>query len=206
MLRDVACKVMAALLHASLLLSFSYSIALGLKIVALMWRLKNDLASLSIENNRTGKVTKTELACHLIVWSFCILCVVGIIVYERLSGDPLFSFGEQRVCLMIKGKGVLYLVIVPTVVTLVLNIGSTLYSVVSLYSLSQSQPLNRESFLSRLLLFLGRMISFQSIQWIFGLVYYLTNNEIVGFLFEVFGSFEGLIIFSALIAPELKSR
>ena len=194
---------MAILLHASLLLTFSYSVTLGLKISLLMWKLKNDLASLSIENKSSGGLTAREASFHGFAWLVCLASVTAIVVYEHTTTDAIFGFGERRVCLATSQKGMLYLIIIPTVVTLLLNIITTVYSGVTLTQLMRSRPLNRDPLVPRLLLFLGRMISFQSLQWALGLVYYVTQVDVVGFLFEIFLTFEGFIISSSYLAADL---
>ena len=197
---------MAVLLHASLLLTFSYSVTLGLKISLLMWKLKNDVASLSIENKSSGGVTAREASFHGFAWLVCLASVTAIVVYEHTTTDAIFGFGERRVCLATSQKGMLYLIIIPTVVTLLLNIITTVYSGVTLTQLMRSRPLNRDPLVPRLLLFLGRMVSFQSLQWILGLAYYLSKKEIIGLLFEIFGSFEGLVMFCSFITVELRKK
>ena len=204
-LRGVACKPLAILLHVALLLSFSYSILLGIKISILMWKLKNDVASLSFDK-KSQNVTVAEVVYNTAILLFCSLVGVGIFLYDSHSGEPLFGFGKNQICMTTSKKGTLYLIVIPTMVTLIIGVVSTLYSGITLYLLTKSTQSVKKTSLSKLLTFLSRMISFQSTQWTFGLVYYVTQNEVVGLLFEIFGAFEGVFIFISLMMSELLGK
>ena len=202
LLRNIACKLMAILLHFSLILSFSYSITIGVKIALVMWRLKNDLAAMAKEN-KSDKISKQEVGYQVFIWSFCIVLVGACLGYENLTEEMLFGYDENRFCLTSDEKGWLFLIIIPTAVTLVVNLATIVYSGCSLYFLMASKPLLRTCSVSRLLKFLARMICFQSLQWALGLIFYVSQNETCGLIFEIFGSFEGLMIFCALITSEI---
>ena len=204
-LRKVACKVLSALLHATLLISFAYSILLSFNISLMMWKLKNDLASLSVKN-KVQKVTWKEIVYHLCAVITCVVIVAAVVVYELVVDDALFGLGKNQHCLTTTEKGQLYLIIIPTITTLVVNALFTGYSVFTLYWLMASNPLIQVGITSRVLTFLGRMISFQGIQWILGLVHYVSGNEIVGIIFDVTASFEGMVIFASLAVAESRSR
>ena len=79
----------------------------------------------------------------------------------------------------------------------------TLYSGIAFYKLDASRPLLKACTIPRIVAFLARMISFQGLQWIFGLIHYATENEIMALLFEIFGSFEGAFIFASLIGSQM---
>ena len=204
-LRKVACRVLAVLLHGVLLISFAYTILLSFHIFHMMWKLKNDLASLS-QDHKKQKMTWKEIAYHAVTVGAGVGIMVGVFVYELVVDDTLFGMGKDEHCLTTTRRGKLYLIIVPTIVTLVVNALFTGYSVFTLYGLMVANPLIRVDIASRLLTFLGRMISFQGIQWILGLIHYVSGNEIVGLLFDITVSFEGLVIFSSLATVELRSK
>ena len=171
----------------------------------MMWKLKNDLASLS-QDHKKQKMTWKEIAYHAVTVGAGVGIMVGVFVYELVVDDTLFGMGKDEHCLTTTRRGKLYLIIVPTIVTLVVNALFTGYSVFTLYGLMLANPLIRVDIASRLLTFLGRMISFQGIQWILGLIHYVSGNEIVGVLFDITVSFEGLVIFSSLATVELRSK
>ena len=206
-LRRVVCKLMSALLHSSLLLSFSYSMMMGIRISIMMWRLKNDFASLA-HANKCKKVSWGEVVAN----GAAVLMSIGVgavvLIYESVTEASIFGFGKNEFCVVTTGKGALLLVVIPTITTLIVNILSVVYSGCVLYSLTNANGGSNihSNTVARMLTFLGRMISFQSLQWTFGLVYYVTLNEIVGFLFEIFVSFEGLLISSGFFISELRSK
>ena len=73
------------------------------------------------------------------------------------------------------------------------NIGTTIFSLIQYKSLVESEVDAGK----KLVIAVGRLIIFQSTQWIFGIIYYFTNNEIVRYIFEISVTYEGvLIIFS----------
>ena len=105
---------------------------------------------------------------------------------------------------MTKESGALYLVVIPTITTLLINAVSTAYSGIILYFFTSSDHLISSVVIPRLLTFLFRMLTFQSLQWVFGIAYHFTKNEYVGTTFSILGSFEGLLIFCSLIRSVLK--
>ena len=203
--RNVACKVIAFLLHASLFLSFSYSMLLGSRISLMMWRLKKNFASMAQEN-KDNKCDFAEILAHVTIFILSILGGCAPLIYEHVSQITVFGYGENHICVVTNRKGVLYLVIIPTLVMLIINFINTLYSGFSLYCLIKSNNSIQSSTPSRLFSFLGRMISFQSLQWVLGLIYYMTKNEILGFVFEILVSLEGVMISSTFFLAELKSK
>ena len=55
-----------------------------------------------------------------------------------------------------------------------------------------------------MLVFLARMMSFEGLQWGIGLIFYLTQNQIVGIVFEIFAAYEGLFVFISQFGSEIK--
>ena len=51
--------------------------------------------------------------------------------------------------------------------------------------------------------FLGKLIVFQSTQWIFGIVFYLTENEVFALVFEFLVAFEGLFLFISFFSANI---
>ena len=193
-LRNVACKPISILLHMTLLMTFSFSGFIGIKISFLMWKLKNQLASMAAENGNK-KMTVTEFCRYLGVIFFCFLYVVAFAVYERVKDVQIFGTTENQWCAVTHKKSAIYLVTVPTSLILLTNIFSTFYSGLTLYWITKSNSLVKTNTVSRLLHFLGKLMCFQGVQWAFGLIYFVTQNEIIQLFFVVLGSFEGAGIF-----------
>ena len=198
----MACKVLSGLLHGSLLMTFFYSSLLGIKISLMMWRLKNKLASLSHENKEENKLSWKELLGNVTAFVVFIFGCGFLVLYESVSGTSYFGFGANQLCVVTSDKGTLYLVIMPMLVSVILNVINTTYSGVVFYQLTASNVAVKGGTMKRLVTFLGRMMSFQSIQWSLGLIYFVTRNEIVGFIFEVFMSFEGFIMSGSFFFAE----
>ena len=202
---EMACKIVSAFLHGSLLLSLFYSFLFGMRISIMMWRLKNQLASLSYAN-KDDKLTWRELVGTIVAFLVCMLGCGALVAYESISGTAYFGFGINQVCVATTEKGSLILVIVPIIVTLVINVINTVYSGFILYQLMESNVASKGGTTKRFITFLGRMISFQSLQWSLGLIFSVTQNEVVGFIFQVFLSFEGVIISGSFFWDEVKCK
>ena len=136
-----------------------------------MWKINNDVASLQC-GNRGKKLNVREWVYNAIVVSFCVLTVGGVVGYEHFTSDPQFDYGRDEDCVMAGKSGSLFLVIVPTFITIVVNLITTTYSGVTLYLYNISNPLIKENAVPRLMVFLIRMISFQGLQWVLGLVFH----------------------------------
>ena len=93
-------------------------------------------------------------------------------------------------CIPTGGNGVLYSIVVPTSVLLFVNFGSVIMAVVQ-YCRAVEQINDMPSFV-KLLKFLGKLVFFQSFQWVLGVVFYFTANEAVKITFEVLVVFEGM--------------
>ena len=204
-LRNLVCRVMAILLHVSLFLSFSYSIALGLNVSWMMWRLKHDLAAMA-EENRNNAISYGEVLTH--AGAVVVSCIGGgvLLFYEFLSNKSLFGAGKNQLCIVTDPDGIVYFVVIPTVLTLIMNLFTTGFSGIILYQIMNANQLVHNNNVSRLLLFLGRLVSFQSLQWALGLIHYSTQNEIVGLVFEILVSFEGVMIASSYFIAECRAK
>ena len=204
-LRKIACEIMAATMHGVMILSFLYSILLNLSVSKMMWRLKNDVASLAFEN-RMDEVSCAEIFGNIFAWSWAVCVPIVIFCYDSLADQTVFGIGKHSQCLTTTDKGNLYLIILPTCLTLFVNLMFTIFSTTTLYRMMASNPLIKVSVTSRLLRFLAKILTFQGLQWILGLVHYYDHHEIVGFFFELVGSLEGLVIFLVLAPGECKLR
>ena len=171
----------------------------------MMWRLKNQLASLSYAN-KDDKLTWRELVGTIVAFLVCMLGCGALVAYESISGTAYFGFGINQACVATTEKGSLILVIVPIIVTLVINVINTVYSGFIFYQLMDSNVASKGGTTKRFITFLGRMISFQSLQWSLGLIFFVTQNEVVGFIFQVFLSFEGVIISGSFFWDEVKCK
>ena len=170
-----------------------------------MWKLNNDLGALANNVNRHA-ISIREVVYHMIIWSFCIIIVAIFLTYQFLT-DNTIEFASHQYCVVTKDNGMLFMVVIPTAITVSINLICVIFSSKVLFSLLVSRPVFDNSnnngmdhqLVKKLISFLARLISFQSIQWFLGLIYYISGNEISGLLFEVFVSFEGLVLFITLI-------
>ena len=202
--KTASCRILAGFLHFFLWLSFAFSTILGLKISVIMWKIKNDLASMAFAH-KDDRVSVREILYNVGAFGLSGGAIVTMVVTDFAAEGAIFGFGANHECMTTTEKGILYLLVVPTVVALFVNFTTTFYSGVVLCLVSTSVPCLETAVVSRVLRFLIRMVSFEGLQWIFGLIYFLFNDEIVGLLFIIFGTFEGLFIFCSLILAEIKS-
>ena len=84
----------------------------------------------------------------------------------------------------------MYALIVPTAVVVVFNLGLIGFCLVQYARVQNNQP----KFRKNLLIFLARLMTLQSAQWGLGVVFYLTLNDGVKFVLEVFIAYEGVLI------------
>ena len=172
----------------------------------MLWKLKNNIAEMALENKGSEKMGRGEKCCHVGAVVTSVGTIVAVIIYHFVIDDKLFGLGQNGQCLTATRSGVLFLIIIPMIVLLFLNILFTGFGGFMYYLLMTSNPLRRDNIARRLLLFLGRMITYQGIQWVLGLLYYVLDNETIGILFEIAGSFEGCIIFASLAPGEIGSK
>ena len=74
----------------------------------------------------------------------------------------------------------------------VFNAGCLIFSIIQL-SRAWDQRLDKKSFFDYVK-FMGKMTVFQSLQWVFGIVYYFASSPIAGMVFEVLVAYEGNFI------------
>ena len=147
-----------------------------------------------------------EICCHVGAVVSSVGIIIAVFVYHLVVDDKLFGLGRNGQCIAATKSGILYLIIVPMLAFSILNVLFTGFGGFMYYSLMKSNPLRRDSSARLLLLFLGRMITYQGIQWVLGLLYYVLDNDTIGVLFEIAGSFEGCIIFASLAPGEIDSK
>ena len=111
---------------------------------------------------------------------------------DSFVDDSLFRYGRNRICLLSGNFGKLYLVVVPTTIMVVFNAGCLIFSIIQL-SRAWDQRLDKKSFFDYVK-FMGKMTVFQSLQWVFGIVYYFASSPIAGMVFEVLVAYEGNFI------------
>ena len=137
---------------------------------------------------------KQEMVKFIGIWLGFFCLVVSLWVYDHLyNSDQLIGYGVDTNCIVTQDMGRLYLLIIPTSGICLFNIGSAVFSLIQYKSLVESEVDAGK----KLVIAVGRLIVFQSTQWIFGIIFYFTNNEIVRYIFEISVTYEGvLIIFS----------
>ena len=163
---------------------------------------------MATKESKDNKKSIVEVSVHIYIFIILLSSTGGCVplFYDHVAKNPVFGFGMGDICVVMNAKGVLYFFIVPTLIMLLLNVLNTLYSGFTLYHLMASIQAFCNKTVSKLLNFLGRMISFQSLQWAFGLIFYVSQIEAVGLVFEILVSFEGLTISSSFFIAELKSK
>ena len=128
------------------------------------------------------------------IWLGFLCLVVCFWVYDHIyNDDQLIGYGTDTSCIITQDTGRLFFLIIPMSGICLFNIGSTIFSLIQYKLLVESEVDAGK----KLVIAVGRLIVFQSTQWIFGIIFYFTNNEIVRYIFEISVTYEGvLIIFS----------
>ena len=195
------CKTVAVILHYTVLVSFSTSILFGAKVMTMLLRIKYDIAALAIENRNDQKTGWREVAQYIGIWGSILVVVIFFGVYEFALDNDIFGYGDNEICFVTKQKALLYTLVVPTSVTVGANILTTIISACLMFSISKNHP--RNTYLAQSIInFLGRLLAFQSVQWVVGLGCYFSSNQVVGFLFSFLTAFEGVFIYIGVLTSK----
>ena len=188
------CRIVAVVLHFTILISFASSILFGAKVMAMLLRMKYDMAALSMENRDDRKVSWREVVQYFGIWGSILLLVTSFGIYEFALDGDMFGYGCAEICFITKPQALLYALVLPTSVTVGANILTTIISVCLMLLISKNYSGNI-TLAQSILNFLGRLLAFQSVQWVVGLAYYFSKNEVVGFIFSFLTAFEGVFIY-----------
>ena len=160
----------------------------------MLTRIKYDMAALATNNRDDLKVSCKELLQYVFVWGTLVSFSVTAAGVDFATDHAIFGYGMNDICFVTKPKAVFLAVVVPTAITVIINILTTLMSTLLMIDISKHGSVSIGSVKS-ILTYLGRLMAFQSIQWVFGLIYYWLSNQIARFIFSFLSSYEGLFIF-----------
>ena len=149
------------------------------------------MAALTVENQERNS-NKVEMIVTTFIWTFSLILVITTSLYDSLVNDSFFSYGKKGICLISGKDGQRYFIIVPTGFMVLANVFSVIFSCVQLRAIWQT--ISKESLSLKLVRFLGNMVVFQSVQYIFGVIYHLSSNDVIKNVFEVLVVFEGTFI------------
>ena len=184
----LACKLFSVMVHFAMYVSFANMIWFGIKVANLLYLVNNSMAALTVEHQNPTFGTK-EKCIFLVIWLVALCTVTSFWAYDTFV-DSFFGYGVNQFCLMTKGRGVLYALIIPTAVIVVFNLGLIIFCLVQYVRIQDNQP----KLTKNLLIFLARLMALQSVQWGLGVVYYFTRNDGVEFTLEVLLAYEGVFI------------
>ena len=100
-------------------------------------------------------------------------------------------------------RGQLYLVVIPASVMLAFNMFSVTFSAANLAK-AWDRPLDVLTLL-KLVKFLGKMVAFQSIEHLFGVLFFFSSNAAIKLAFEILVSFEGVGIALCYFSGQIQS-
>ena len=190
----IVCQIIGIFLHASLLLCFSATTLFGLKVSLLMFRVKTDLARVAIDPAQGKKMGKGEMAQYGLIWGLIGCFGVTVVILEIATEHRFFGYGVDETCFVSGERALFYSVFIPTAITVGINVLTTGISTFLMYRLTMEQGKTIGSVRS-VFGYFCRLLAFQSIQWLFGLIYYMTDNMVISYFFTVLSSFEGIFIF-----------
>ena len=199
-----ACKIVGIILHSTLLLSFTWNILFGMKVLRMMIKLKYDTAAMAVDNKDQKSMGIKEMLQYAAVWiSACGFGVgVGIMEFAITTGANKSFFGYGNgVCFVSDEKAQLFFVVIPTAITVLVNMLTTASSVWLMRKITHD--LHEEIATPHsLLTYCSRLMVFQSVQWLFGLIYYWYHSHVVLFIFSFLTSLEGVFIFTAVFTSK----
>ena len=186
-----ACVFFALALHYSLLVSFCHMMWFGGQVAFLLWQLNNNMAVLAMEN-REKTMSKWEIGCIASFWLGPLFLVVALFCVGKFYDDSLVRYGKDDHCLLAGRFGQLYFLVLPSILMVVVNVGSVVFSLVQFCYL-WDKPLDTKM-LAHLTKVFARLMAFQSVQFVFGILYFFTGNDVIKLFFEFLVSFEGNFI------------
>ena len=191
--RNIAlvCKISAVILHFAICVSYSYMMWYGFQVSQLLWKINHNMAALTVENQRR-RSNFVEMIVTTAIWLFSSILVITTGIYDALVDDSFFKYGKKEICLISGKLGQRYFIIIPTGFMVLINVFSVIFSCAQLRAVWET--ISKEKVSLKLVKFLGNMVVFQSVQYIFGVVYYLTSNDVIKIVFEVLVIFEGTFI------------
>ena len=196
-----ACKAFALLLHFSLLASFCHVAWYGTQVSHLLWQLNHNMAALAVENRDPG-MSWREVLLTIGVWIGPLGVVITLWCLQEFHGGFSIHYGSNEYCMLTGELGRLYFMAIPATILVAVSLGNLAFSVFQFINL-RDQPLNKDGFYS-LLKFLSRLIMYQSLQWIFGVIYYFTESTMAQFTFELFVAFDGLLMALSFFSDVLR--
>ena len=185
---DIACKFFSVLVHYGMLASFSHMTWFGIKVAYMMWELNHNMAELH-HDNQNQKMDGSEVFILLTIWLGSLSGVISLWAYDQFVDDSLVIYGQNEICLLSGKMGRIYFVVVPAVIMVTLNTGSLFFSIFQFKKLFEDK--SSQIVWTRLVSFLGKLIVLQSLQWVFGIVYFFTESSAAGHAFEILTAFEG---------------
>ena len=134
-------------------------------------------------------MSKAEVVTFVAIWlgSFCL--VLSFWCYDTYV-DGFFQYGQRQICLMTGPAALKYTLAIPLTVVVAFDFGLITFCIIQYVKLLD----NRTSVKKKLMIFLSRLMALQTCQWIFGVVFYFSQDTTVRYIFEVLISFEGEFI------------
>ena len=123
--------------------------------MAMLLRMKYDMAALSMENRDDRKVSWREVVQYFGIWGSILLLVTSFGIYEFALDGDMFGYGCAEICFITKPQALLYALVLPTSVTVGANILTTIISVCLMLLISKNYSGNI-TLAQSILNFLGR--------------------------------------------------
>ena len=194
---EAACKVFAVGLHYSMLVCFGTSLWFGWSVANIFWRLNhNELGMAQVDQSMA--LSCREVFTVSLIWIGSGVGVVCLWFFDTYVDDTFIGYGDNGKCYVTKRDGLLYLVVIPTSIAIFSNFACTFYSTFHFIFIVRVMNKNFSKLLRVFSHFLARLMAFQMIQWIFGLIYHFSPNQTIGLIFEVFIAFEGVFMFALI--------
>ena len=187
----VVCKAFALLIHYALLVSFCYVAWYGVQVAHLLWQLNHNMAALTVENREPG-LSQREVLLTIGVWIGPLGAVVILWCIEQFSHESPMHYGLEGYCMLTGERGRLFFIALPASIVVTIGVGNLVFSLIQFVKL-RDKPMDKEGFFA-LVKFLMKLIVFQSLQWIFGVIFFFTANSTSKFIFELLVSFDGLLM------------
>ena len=191
--KSIACSGFGAFLHYTMLVRCGTSIWFGWSVAKIFWKLSRNGTG-QLQGDQRGPVTVVEIIAGIVVWLGSGLLVIFLWKYDHSKGGQYIGYGYKGLCYVTKKWGLLYTIVVPNIIACISNLLCSCYSIHQFMKVISNVHRNTSKILCMLSNFLKKLMAFQMLQWIFGLLYYFVPNEIVGFVFEFLVAYEGIFM------------
>ena len=188
-----ACQVSAICIHYAMNICYLHSVWFILRTSHFFWRLKQRVVNWEQGKGKEAW-TWAEGAAWIAIWLGNALYVGALSYYDRFVSHALTGYGQKGSCFLTSRWGLLYLLMVPAIIKIGINLVATLYCGCRCWWGTRFMGETQKKIAVYTFSLWLRTAAFETSALIFGLIYFFKQYASVAFFFQVFISLEGVYI------------